>query len=167
MRHTPVAHFLPRAACTHEQDHTSMTFATQNSVSVSAGTFSSLVLKSAILGQGLTLSIWHPSVFNILVNVLDRGPRCGAVAPLSHSLLQQFFFFFFFQDGKKWVQVQTHSEIQLQVVSSVFVHGFMCWKMPARVQIFLDAELGVVSKADPRSPHAGGGKRRLIQPSRA
>lgn len=85
MRHTPVAHFLPHAACTHEQDYTSMTFATQNSVSVFAGTFSSLVLKSTILGQGLTLSIWHPSVFGILVNVLDRGPRCGASQSFSPS----------------------------------------------------------------------------------
>lgn len=159
MRHTPVAHFLPHAACTHEQDYTSMTFATQNSVSVFAGTFSSLVLKSTILGRGLTLSIWHPSVFGLSGKCFGSWStlwRLSAVLSFSR-------FFRMARSGYKFKFLK----IQLQVVSSVFVHGFMCWKMPARVQIFLDAELGVESEADPRSPRAGGGKRRLIQPSGA
>lgn len=130
MRHTPVAHFLPRAACTHEQDHTSMTFATQNSVSVSAGTFSSLVLKSAILGQGLTLSIWHPSVFNILVNVLDRGPRCGAVALWRLSAILSFSSFFFFSG---WQEVGTGSNSLWNPAPSCIV-GFC-----SRIYVLKDA----------------------------
>lgn len=81
--HTPAALFLPHAACAHKQGHTSRTLATQHSVSAPAG-FSSLLLRSAILGQGLTLSAWHPSVFDLPVHVSqDCGPRCGAPQPFS------------------------------------------------------------------------------------